>query len=62
MPDTVPDVIWRRGTFLCVGLTICRDLVMLMGGELRLESMVSRGSTFSFTLALERPGNAEAGR
>jgi signal transduction histidine kinase len=46
-----------------LGLTICRDLVVLMGGELQLESMVGRGSAFSFTLTLERQSSsAEAGR
>jgi signal transduction histidine kinase len=38
-----------------LGLTICRDLVRLMGGELRLVSALDRGSTFSFTLSFERP-------
>jgi signal transduction histidine kinase len=42
-----------------LGLTICRDLVRLMGGELRLESAVGFGSIFSFTLSFERPRDAE---
>jgi signal transduction histidine kinase len=44
-----------------LGLTICRDLIRLMGGELQLESAVGLGSVFSFTLSFERPGAAESG-
>jgi protein-histidine pros-kinase len=43
-----------------LGLTICRDLVRLMGGELRLESALGLGSIFSFTLSFERPRDVEA--
>ncbi|WP_426074422.1 response regulator [Janthinobacterium sp. DSP2-3-3] len=36
-----------------LGLTICRQLVSLMGGELRLKSGLGQGSDFSFTVPLQ---------
>ena len=42
-----------------LGLTICQQLVRLMGGQLTLESQVGHGSTFRFTLPCE-PDHAPA--
>jgi PAS domain S-box-containing protein len=36
-----------------LGLTICRELAELMGGEIRVESREGAGSKFSFTAVLE---------
>lgn len=38
-----------------LGLTIAQRLVMLMGGQLVLQSEQNQGSTFSFTLPLQEP-------
>lgn len=37
-----------------LGLDICRQLVGLMGGELRVESVYGKESTFSFTIGLKK--------
>ncbi|WP_240538731.1 ATP-binding protein [Halomonas sp. SH5A2] len=36
-----------------LGLTICRQLIHRMGGEISVESELNKGSTFSFTLPLQ---------
>lgn len=43
-----------------LGLTLSRQIVELMGGELHFESNLGQGSRFWFDLALERAGQAVA--
>jgi PAS domain S-box-containing protein len=45
-----------------LGLTICRQLVELMGGRLGLDSTPGQGSTFWFELSLRRTHDAPAQR
>jgi CheY-like chemotaxis protein len=42
-----------------LGLTISREFAKLLGGEILLQSKEGDGSTFTFCLPLEPPGNAE---
>ncbi|OIP19831.1 MAG: hypothetical protein AUK52_11715 [Comamonadaceae bacterium CG2_30_60_41] len=43
-----------------LGLSICRQLVTMMGSELRLHSALGQGSTFSFALTLPVVTDAQA--
>ncbi len=45
-----------------LGLSICRHLAEMMGGELKLNSTVGRGSTFSFIVPLEIASTTERQR
>lgn len=44
-----------------LGLGICQRLIELMGGSLRVQSVLGRGSTFSFGLRLPLAPRADAG-
>ena len=43
-----------------LGLSICRELAELMGGSIRVESVLDQGSVFTVDLPLERVGEARA--
>ena len=43
-----------------LGLTLCKQLVELMGGSIDIETTEGGGSTFSFVLSLDKSGNEGA--
>jgi len=49
LTQTMPGLITEGAAG--VGLTICKNLVMLMGGTIAVESVENRGTTFRFTMA-----------
>ncbi|WP_052143764.1 response regulator [Wocania ichthyoenteri] len=55
--DTSEFKDYRGGGY---GLSISRDLVKLMGGELKIESKENKGTTFYFSLQLKKTLNIEA--
>jgi signal transduction histidine kinase len=54
----VDDPVTREHTGFGLGLSIVKQLVTLMGGEITLASKVGRGSTFSVVLPLAPPQEA----
>lgn len=42
-----------------LGLTICKHLIRLMGGDIEVSSIAGEGSTFTFTIRLDKAGQAQ---
>ncbi|MBK7872189.1 MAG: response regulator [Saprospiraceae bacterium] len=56
----VDDSTTRRGEGTGIGLALTRELVKLLNGDIRVESMPGKGSTFSITLPIRRDAPLEA--